>query len=522
MFILAILITTLAYAVFTLGIIHQITARNIITLCFVFLIFIFVKLRSRNFSLNLKKLGRLQLFTLILIFITFGVHLIGALGPELFYDALWYHLTLPKIYLAYQKVFFIPGNLYYYSAMPQLTEMLYVVALALGNEITAKLIHYTFAALTCVVIYKTGKKFLNQTIGLLAALIFATDLSVSWQATTAYIDLSRTFFEALAFYYFWGWSQIKKSADLYKIGLLIGMAISTKYLALGSLAIYYLLTFCFSQRSRFINSLKVIIPALLISSPWFIFAYLNTGNPVYPLFTPLLSSWHNVVIRTPINFISDFISLSNFPSDWITSISPIYLILIPVSLIFTFKKPIIKPVKWFCLAAYIVWFLTPRTGGSRFIIPYLPALSLLSISFLLVNLKAFHMVKKIALIAIFIIIFSNMVIRVYINKKYLPVIFGNQTKHDFLTENLDLTHAFYDLDQYFGAHIPDNQPVLIIGGQNLYYVDFPFIHETFPNQKETDYILTQYQTLPETYSNYNLIYSNSKTQVNLYQKPIGK
>ncbi len=33
------------------------------------------------------------------------INLIGALGPELGFDALWYHLTIPKIYFEFHRAF---------------------------------------------------------------------------------------------------------------------------------------------------------------------------------------------------------------------------------------------------------------------------------------------------------------------------------------------------------------------------------------------------------------------------------
>ena len=53
----------------------------------------------------LSNINKLEL-VLIVILLTQGIiNLIGALGPELGFDALWYHLTLPKIYLSEGKIF---------------------------------------------------------------------------------------------------------------------------------------------------------------------------------------------------------------------------------------------------------------------------------------------------------------------------------------------------------------------------------------------------------------------------------
>ena len=77
-------------------------------------------------SFSKASFGKGEFVLPILIFILCLVNLVGALGPETAFDALWYHITLPKIYLQHKELLFIPGGLLYYSAMPQLGEMLYV------------------------------------------------------------------------------------------------------------------------------------------------------------------------------------------------------------------------------------------------------------------------------------------------------------------------------------------------------------------------------------------------------------
>src|SRR5579862_5231038 len=57
--------------------------------------------------------------TLLIILITLQilVNILGAISPETSFDALWYHLTLAKIYAANHKIIHVPGGLLYYSDM---------------------------------------------------------------------------------------------------------------------------------------------------------------------------------------------------------------------------------------------------------------------------------------------------------------------------------------------------------------------------------------------------------------------
>src|SRR5690349_12761275 len=131
MFIFALALGFYSYIIFFLGIIGFLTRGNvsIINFLFTFLVLVYI-LRGfalPSFSKNRYSLGKdkFLLCLLILLVVMFVVNLVGALAPELAFDALWYHLTLPKVYLASQKILFVPGGLLYYSAMPKLSEMLY-------------------------------------------------------------------------------------------------------------------------------------------------------------------------------------------------------------------------------------------------------------------------------------------------------------------------------------------------------------------------------------------------------------
>ena len=136
MFALAILIGIYSYLILGLGLWGVLYKNYVIlaTLTFVFSASYFYKNKLKmNLLQCFKTLKQIQeinikaikcnLLSVILIFILIlqgAVNLVGALGPELGFDALWYHLTLPKIYLENHSINFLPGGLFYYSAMPKL------------------------------------------------------------------------------------------------------------------------------------------------------------------------------------------------------------------------------------------------------------------------------------------------------------------------------------------------------------------------------------------------------------------
>jgi hypothetical protein len=557
MFIFSLLIGIYSYWIFFLGIIGLlykpvIYLSTTIFFCLGFLIWKNVLLAELKkffyFIRNNKKIHKLFFTLLILFIMQVCVNVIGTFGSELAFDALWYHLTLPKLFLLQHKIFYIPGGLLYYSVMPKLGEMLYIGGLSFGNEVIAKFIHFSFGLLTCLALYKFARIFFTPLISFLAVVIFYSNLVVAWESITAYVDLVRTFFELMALWGFINWWNSQKRKWFVLSAIMIGFAITTKLLGIGSLVIYLLLIaakiLCpekskeiswekitvwhkiFQYRFTLLKMLKNLLYlfiVLIVPLPWLIFSYINTGNPVFPFFTSLYPVSASGDLVNPIRFFNDIWILFTHAAD---PISPIYLILFPL-IVMTypkFKKEI-KIIVWYCILSVFVWYVTPRTGGGRFILPYLPAFSLVSaacINEIIVNKKRYHNYYPKLLIALVIFIsIISIGYRFFANKKYLPVEFGMQTKDQFLSQQLYFSYGdFYDIDSYFKTHMKQNDRVLLYGFHNLYYVNFPFVDASWVKEGDRfTYIATQKQDLPEKYNKWKLIYKNDTTMIKLYRLP---
>ena len=331
MFNFAILIGIYSYIILTIGLLKYLYRENIIFLIIIFFLITVYWYRNllimnllRCFETSKKvlkffSLDKLSQLMIILLFLQGVINLTGALGPELGFDALWYHLTLAKLYLINHSIDYIPGGLLYYSTMPKLTEMLYVTGLAFGNEIFAKLIHFSFGILSLIALFKVSRKFFSSKFALLTCVIFYSNLVAGWMSITAYVDLARTFFEIMALWGFLNWLEKREKKWLIESAVMLGLAISTKLLAVGSLLIFLVLIVLFYYRhsgkrsaprisqgnrrfwtrrvpdgnpssqnngnnSVLRNLFSYWFIALLIPSPWFVFSFIHTGNPVYPFF----------------------------------------------------------------------------------------------------------------------------------------------------------------------------------------------------------------------------------------------
>ena len=517
MFTLAIIIGIYSYVIFSLGLLGILYKQNIIIISiaylFIILFFIIPKVNLSSFKKEIigyiKTSSKLGLIFLSLIAMQSVINLIGTLGPELGFDALWYHLTIPKIYLDNHSIFYIPGGLFYYSTMPKLTEMLYAVALAFGSEIFAKLIHFSFGILCLVAIYKVARKFLSKEFSLLVLVLFYSNLVVGWMSITAYVDLARTFFEIMALWGFINWVEKKDRKWFIESAVMLGLAISTKLLSLGSLLIFsVLIAYCFwiwkkNFKHLFIGLSVYWFICLLIPLPWFVFSFIHTGNPIYPFFTEIYPVSLNFQVINPFFHKSDSISL-------------IYILLLAVPFVFKKLDIKLKLISFYSIFALLIWFLTPKTDGGRFILPYLPAFSILVIGVI----REIRVIKIQYIIIGVVILMSlfSLIYRFGANLKYIPVILGVESKNHFLSSHLNFSFGdFYDTDSYFAKKIKQDDTVLLYGFHNLYYVNFPFTDSSFVKKGDVfNYVAVQGNNVPLRFKFWNLIYYNKVTNVKLY------
>jgi hypothetical protein len=129
-----------------------------------------------------------------------------------------------------------------------------------------------------------------------------------------------------------------------------------------------------------------------------------------------------------------------------------------------------------------------------------------------------YFVKNFLLVTIIIVSIISITYRLAANAKYIPVIFGLQSKDAYLINNLNFSFGdFYDTDKYFKKNIKSTDRVLLFGSHNLYYVDFSFIDSSWvKNGDKFNYIAVQNSKLPKQFKHWKRIYKNEKTHVELY------
>lgn len=231
--------------------------------------------------------------TLMLVF-AFGMFpllIVNALTPVWDYDALLYHLQVPRQFLAEGRIYFDPEVLR--SAYPFLGEMLFLVGIAFNLDSLAKLINLTFAVLFIVSVYACAIRFFTRDIAWSAVGILGSMPAFPLWSTWASIDYAWAVYEFWAVFAIVRWLEDDPAYTtrwLTLAGVMSGLAASTKYISIPAMLIAALLVLWKSlqgEKRPWKQGVRNLFTfggsASLVMGIWYIKNWIWTGNPVYPL-----------------------------------------------------------------------------------------------------------------------------------------------------------------------------------------------------------------------------------------------
>jgi hypothetical protein len=211
-----------------------------------------------------------------------GAFILVALAPELRYDALQYHLELPKRYISAGRITFQHDILQ--AAFPQAWGMLYGYGLLLsGTEQVPKL--FAFAAGVCALAaaYSAGRRLFGKPAGFFAVLVVVTTSMFAEYWSNAMADIPFMLFLALgALALVYGRKHIYRASIIG--GLFLGFAAASRMQALVLMPVIIVVYACVIASIK--PGLKRGAVALLIifgiatalTVPWYIHNYVATGS----------------------------------------------------------------------------------------------------------------------------------------------------------------------------------------------------------------------------------------------------
>jgi hypothetical protein len=218
--------------------------------------------------------------------------------PPVDRDALTHHLYVPKLYLLHGGIVELPYiNFSYY---PMNLDLLYLIPLYFNNDIAPKFIHFAFALVTAVMIFKYLVRRINASYALLGALFFLTIPVIVRLSSTVYVDLGLICFLFAALLSLFDWiASGFKMRPLIISGIFCGLALGTKYngllglFLLGLFVPFVYARYHAGQKRHAVKALGwgavFVFISLLVFSPWMIRNLAWTGNPVYPLYNSVFN-----------------------------------------------------------------------------------------------------------------------------------------------------------------------------------------------------------------------------------------
>jgi hypothetical protein len=212
--------------------------------------------------------------------------LLTALAPVTDGDALCYHLQVPKVFLAAGAVGFDPDL--HETVYPLVTELLYAVALAVRGPVACRLISWVFGVSVAAGVTALARPSLGSRAwwaGAIALLVPAVSNGMSAPLNDAALAAYGT--SAIV-----AWSRFHQTPSFRRLvlaGVMTGLALGVKYpaLVLAGLLTGAVLTSGIAKvglrRAGVLTAVFVVVTGA-VGGPWYLRAFLYTGNPVFPFF----------------------------------------------------------------------------------------------------------------------------------------------------------------------------------------------------------------------------------------------
>ena len=205
--------------------------------------------------------------------------------PPFFWDALTYHLAVPKTYADAHGFLYLPYNVY--ASMPMGGSLFYLGPYLWDGLITARASHLVVTIIALSLTYRLGRLWLRQFYAALAAVLVVFTPPVIATMCGAHNDHFQMMFVAAALNVYF--ASVPEGAlskrNWLASGIFLGAALAVKYAAIAALAAFAPIWIydAFRKRVRWSWVAKTVAVAALLVLPWLAKAYVERGNPVFPV-----------------------------------------------------------------------------------------------------------------------------------------------------------------------------------------------------------------------------------------------
>lgn len=229
-----------------------------------------------------KTAVHIGLFSMLGIVGAFDV--MQALAPPSDADSLAYHFALPKQFLAAGEIFFVPRAID--GAVPLLVQMGYIPALGLGGEQALTFWTMLTSWALYVLVYGLARTKMSMAWSLAITLAVATTPTVIYGSGAGQVEVRIALFVLLA-----AWAAVRaietgQARYLIICGAAVGFYGASKYVGLIFMASTGVVIIM--QTRWFRAGLIYSTAAIIAAGQWYLWNFLHTGDPVFPMLFPVL------------------------------------------------------------------------------------------------------------------------------------------------------------------------------------------------------------------------------------------
>lgn len=222
-------------------------------------------------------------------------HLVLIPKPEVGADALAMHLMAPA-WVAFQHVWSFDVSHFAWAVMPMGADWCFTGVYLLGGEFAARLLNFSFLALTAALVYAASRPYAGRCAALLFAGLFAATPLVQLVTGSLMVENLQAAYLTGAVVVAARFLEEAKWRDLYTAAVLSGAALATKFgsSALAVPLLIFLTWAAWKNRDRLPGAGRHLAAAaglaLAIGALPYIVAYATTGNPLFPFMNDVFRS----------------------------------------------------------------------------------------------------------------------------------------------------------------------------------------------------------------------------------------
>jgi hypothetical protein len=394
-------------------------------------------------------------------------------------DALLYHAADPALFERAGRIFEIPWNSSSYE--PFTVEMLVLDGFLLWDSVQGAFAPLLLALVALAGVIAAGERLSGRSVGLLAGAVFFAQPFMLWETTSVFIEPGLACAVTLSLWNLLAFVRAEQSSALVLAGVFAGSAAGMKYLGIiAALALSAAAVVFLRRRITWRRVLAYALPAVAVPLPWYVKNTVLTGNPVFPHvfggLNPFAAAELEATMamfgygRSPVDFVLLPVRLvaDARAFDGGEFISPLFLAFAPLALLLPrLRRP--PRAVWIGILLYVVaWFVT--TQQARFLVPLMPVVAVLAALGILALAARGRLGRLVAAGATSAALVAGLGISSVYAAQFIPVVFGTESKEEFLRQKVSL----YDGVDWLNDHLGANDKVLL-HVWSLLYVEVPYV-----------------------------------------------